>query len=63
MRLLIIICRSEERVIFKGQKVKRREEPSEQGWDTLGQLPASTYQCVLLFSYINNDPEEVQNKY
>ena len=34
------------------QRTKGEErDPWEQGWNTLGQLPTSTYQCVLIFSY------------
>ena len=60
-RLLIIICRSEECVIFKGQKVKRETLENKVGilWDNCPHPRTN----VFLFLAINNYPEEVQNKY
>lgn len=61
MRLLIIICRSEERVIVKGQKVKRENLQNKVGmlWDNC--LHPLTN--MFLFLAIDNDPPEVKNKY
>lgn len=61
MRLLIIICRSEERVIVKGQKVKRKNPQNKVGmlWDNC--LHPLTN--MFLFLAIDNDPPEVKNKY